>query len=172
MAIEVKGPQFELGRLSPTMAPGTIVHADGKLALVAVSGDAAAGRTPPLLLASFDPQKKMFMLSPYDGNTVLALRGDVVIEPDLSIPGGRGSPGAGSTTECYFNGEAFFIPLSVPAAPDQRPILNLDSGTVHSQWINQAHVFERWRLGVRHDGRVTWVLAIGADLIPWASDVI
>ena len=176
MAIEVRGPEFESGGLSPLTVPGLIVHANGKVAIVAILEERAPDRTPPLLLASFDPAMSAFVISSYKDQkdqVVLKFGADAVIEPDLSVPSERGSPEAASTTECYFNDGVFFIPLQAPAGPNQRPILKLNTGEIssNSKWTGQAHVFKRWRLGVRHDGRVTWVLAIGAALCPWAFDV-
>lgn len=172
MAIEVRGPQLECVRLSRPPVLGSVVHANGKVAILAVSKEAAQNQTPPVLLVSFDRATNRFEISQYDGNIVLGLGVDVVIEPDLSIPSERGTPGPASSSECYYNGGAFFVRLHVPAAPDQHPILNLGTGTISSEEVSQAYVFKRWRLGVRHDGRVTWVLAVDATLCAWASDMI
>ena len=171
MAIEVRGPELASDRLPLITEPGRIVHANGKVAIVAILKEREPNRTPPLWLASFDPETSAFVISSYENQVVLGFGEGAVIEPDLSVPSEQGSPGAASTTECYFRGEAFFIPLRVPASPDQRAILNLNTGEISPAWTGQAHVFKRWRLGVQHDGRVTWVLAIGTALCPWAFDV-
>lgn len=172
MTIEIKGPPFESVRLPRVGATGSIVHANGKVSVVSIKTEREARGTPPLLLASFDPATSTFAVSNYDDQNVLAFGKDVIIEPDLSIPSERGSPGTASTSECYYNGREFFVRLNVPAAPDQYPILNLNSGEISTEMISQAYMFKRWRLGVRKTGRVTWVLAVGATLSAWATDAI
>lgn len=170
MTIDVRGLQFRSARFAAAAdAIGTVVHVDGKVAIAATSIEPGASGQR-ILLAAFDPTTSGFKILPYDDRPVLVLDGDAILEPDLSVPSQIGTPNANSTSELYYNDGGIYIRLHVPAAPDQHPIMNLVTNKISTDPVQRAHVFKRWRLGVKKSKRVTWVLAIGAELGSWACD--
>lgn len=167
MNFEVAGLRFGSTQFSGSLdAVGSAVHADGKFAIVCVSQQGFR----QLRLAAFDPAQGKFFISSYQQQTVLLLGNELVFEPDLSGPSEYAVPGQSSSTECYYDGQGAYVRLHVQAAPQEWPMLNLATGEVFGYPPDQkAHVFKRWRLGVRADKRVTWLLAVGAELPNWAA---
>lgn len=167
---QVRDPQFSSAQFAGAAnAAGTAVHVGGKLALLCVP------QNPPirLMLASFDHAHGIFRLSTYHQEDVLTIGNDLVFEPDLSTPTHRAAPGPASTGEAYYNGVGLYVRLRVDHAPNDWPMLDLAASQI-LMWPpgEQAHVFTRWRLGIKTAQRITWVLAVGAQLEPWASELI
>jgi hypothetical protein len=172
MAIEVRGP-----RIQSVQFPGTfevinsVVHVDGKIAIV------CASKLPgprQLLLASFDPQQGLFTLSSYQRQTVLSFGNEtLVVEPDYSVLSAYMRSHEVPDGECFYEGAGIYVRVheeNTPTSPGRWPVLNLINGEVFDYPPSQrVHVFKRWRLGVRHGERVTWLLAVGGSLENWAS---
>ena len=170
MTFKVAGLQFKTGELSGPGAVGSAVHVDGKFGIVCVSQQS---QSHPLLLASFDIAQGGFGIRPYQQRPALVLGNELVFEADLTVPSEYGLPGAASGSECYYDGAGIYVRLHVDQVPHEWPMLNLATGEVITYPPGQrAHVFKRWRLGVQGNGRVTWLLAVGAQLAAWSSDTL
>jgi hypothetical protein len=146
-------------------AVGSAVHVDGKFAIVCVGENA---RPPQLLLASYDG--KTFRLSTYAQQQVLLLGAghDFIFEPDLTIASEYGASGPTPSSECYYDARGFYVPVF--NAGNQWQMLHLNTAhLVLWPQDTRTHIFRRWRLGVRKGERVTWLLAVGDQLLPFAS---
>lgn len=173
MAIEVPGPHIQSVQFSGTFEViNSIVHVDGKIAIVCVSQLPGPRQ---LLLASFDAQQGGFALSSYQQQWVLSFGNEVsVLEPDYSVPSAYMRSHEVPKGACFYDGgSGVYVHVheeSTPSAPRRYPALNLLNGEVSDYPAAQrVHAFKRWRLGVRHGERVTWLLAVGGGLEPWAS---
>ncbi|MBS0578673.1 MAG: hypothetical protein JSR36_05365 [Proteobacteria bacterium] len=163
--VEIRGLQFATTQLNRPDAVGSLGHVDGKVAIVC-RPELAPHR---LMLTSFN--EGAFELSSYHQQQVLLLGNDLMFEPDLSMPSQLGAPGLNSTGEAYYNGVSVYLRVRIAQAPNEWPVLDLINGHI-TTWPagDLAHAFARWRLGVKHQGKVVWVLGVGTDVPPWEPE--
>lgn len=169
---EFFGASFKSEPLPPETSPGCIVHHEGKLAIVSISTDVNRSGTNARLLTVYDRNAGEFTITSYMDSRVLILGVDVSVQPDLSFPSEQGHLGIHSKNECYYCSKGLYVRAIAPAMPKSPVALNLFTGELSGAPMEKMEVFKHWRLGIRHNKYVTWILSVGVELSPWARDAL